>query len=49
MYRKSYQMDTTQESRVVFQYVDCHSANNVLKIDVFQLIICTVILKVFTY
>ena len=38
-----------EESNVVFQYVDCHSANNVLKIDVFQLIICTVILKVFTY
>ena len=25
-----------EESLAVFQYVDCHSANNVLKIEVFQ-------------
>ena len=36
-----------EESLAVFQYVDCHSVDNVLKIEVFQLIICTVILKVF--
>ena len=38
-----------KERLAVFQYVDCHSADNVLKIDDFQLIICTVILKDFTY
>ena len=34
-----------EESLVVFQYVDCHTADKVLKIEIFQLIIiCTVIL-----
>ena len=38
-----------EESLAVFQYVYCHSADSVLKTEVFQLIICMVVLNIFTY